>query len=103
MASVHLLVLFCGAASAMRPNVAESMRGVTHAALGGIAAKMRKGSAADNLIALHDAVQISGELVARYGNATDHLSDDDIDLIKEVVEVIRVSMYASMTSSHVEE
>merc|ERR1719282_851738 len=67
--------------------------------LEGILAKMRTGS----VIALHEVEQISSELASRLRNATEHMSDNDAALIQEVIDIIRGSVYASMTSSHVEE
>jgi len=99
MMSARFLVLFCGTTFAARPQVARVRHSAMLAKLEDIASALRKGSP-ESLI---DLEQISADLASTIANPTEHLSDSDQQLIKDVIVIIRGSMYESMNSSHKEE
>jgi len=98
MVSLRWFVLFCGATFASRPNLGQRTRVTAFAELSDLAARMRQGSA-ESFAALHDVEQWSHQMVQRIGNATAHLSTDEIVLIKKVIGILETNMFLSLIQS----
>jgi len=57
-------------------------------------------SPAESRAALQEASGIVNEILAEAGNATEHMSDDDAALLREVIELVEDAIYGSMDSAH---
>lgn len=98
MMLLGLCALF-GASLAMRPELIKATELIQQGEL------LRNLSTAmsNGLVDLHEVERASGELVRRQGNATAHMTDKEAQLIRDIIKIIRESIYSSMTSSHNEE
>jgi len=81
---------------ALRPDAGRARRSHTIAELGNIVKGIS--NASESMPVLRAATGIVEDILAQ--NATEHLSDDDEALLREVVEMIETSMYKSMDSAH---
>jgi len=92
-----LLALAGTQALGLRPEAANGAASVGK--LGDLVASAARASASDSLESLSQASDILGSMMTA-GNATEHMSDDDVVLLKSVITMIEESIYGSMDSSH---
>jgi len=75
-------------------------RSTTLARLGEVVASAAHGVAAESLQSLQEATGIVNSILLQSGNATDHMTDDDVALLNSVIDMVDKSIFGSMDSSH---
>jgi len=83
---------------AMRPEVGRAAVSKRISHLGDILSKMS--SPSDSLVALTEASDLMSGILAEAGNATDHISGDDAELLGSVVTLVEKTIYSSMDDAH---
>jgi len=81
---------------ALRPELSRASVSQKVARVGGLLSKTW--SPSESLVALKEAAGIVDGILADGPN--DHISDDDAQLLRQVVDLVEKSIYASMDSSH---
>jgi len=84
--------------TAMRPELSRTKMSQRIATVGDLVSKIS--SPTESRTALQAASGIVDEILAETGNATEHMSDDDASLLKEVIKLVEDSIYGSMDSAH---
>jgi len=84
--------------TAMRPELSRTRVSQKIATIGDILSKLS--SPKDSGAALQEVAGIMDGILAETGNATEHMSDADEALLREVVGMLRKSMYKSMDAFH---
>lgn len=84
--------------SAMRPELSRTKMSQKIATVGDLVSKIS--SPQESRAALQTASGIVNEILAEAGNATEHMSDDDAALLREVIELVEDAIYGSMDSAH---
>jgi len=98
MLFTFLAVLAAGQTAAMRPELSRAAR--SHSVYRARSILEKVSSAKEAGAALQAAAGIVNEILAETGNATEHMSDDDAALLREVVDLVENSIYGSMDSAH---
>jgi len=83
----------------LRPAYSASARTAHFAKLRDLA-QFASANPSKSLPTLHEVTDVVNAIMLQEGNATGHLTDSDQQLLREVIEMINNSLYASMTESH---
>lgn len=87
-----------GVSTGMRPDVG---RAGLHGRISNVAQLLSEASGArESMSALQAASGVVDTIMAETSNATEHMSDDDASLLKEVIDLIEKAIYGSMDSAH---
>jgi len=83
---------------ALRPELGRVSVSHSIAHLGAIISKISGPS--DSLVALQEASGVLSGILTETGNATDHISGDDADLLSSVITLVEKTIYSSMDDAH---
>lgn len=83
---------------AVRPEVSQASVSAGIANIGSLLSKIT--GAADGVPSFHTALGIVESILAEEGNATEHMSDEDANLLRSVITLVETTIYGSMDQAH---
>jgi len=98
MLFTFLAVLAASPTAAVRPELTRASMSTNVARVKSLISEIS--SPIETKAAMQAAAGIVDGILAETGNATEHMSDDDAALLREVVDLIEKSIYGSMDSAH---
>jgi len=98
MIFTFLAVLAAGPTVALRPEVGRADMSQQVAMVRSVFSDIS--GPKESMAAMQAAAGIVDGILAEAGNATEHISDDDAALLRDVIELVETNIYGSMDSAH---